>query len=124
MATRVADGDYADFDVAAALHIESGMTRLACSMFCLVAMSGCFFGRNPTAKTIAYASNGALVGVGLLSASGTRDSDETQVGHVLGALAVTAGVLGIILNLAVPTDQPGPPITAGPADGNAASITY
>lgn len=88
-------------------------------------MSGCYFGRSPTAKTVAYASNGALVGLGAWSASGTRDSDETQVGRVIGAAAIAAGIVGVILNLAIPTEHPlPPPITAHPADGSAASITY
>jgi len=88
-------------------------------------MTGCYFGRSPTAKTVAYAGNGALVGLGILGASGTRDSDETNVGHTIGAIAIAAGVLGTVLNLALTEGAaPAPAPTAHPADGNAASITY
>ena len=121
----MAGSAHAGFGAVDALHLDAGMNRLVSFLICVVTMSGCYFGRSPTGKTVAYATNGALVGLGALAASGKRDSDETQVGRIIGTALITAAVVGIIVNLAIPTDHPQPPpVTAQVADGDAASITY
>ena len=100
------------------------MKRLVFTAACILAMPGCYFGRTPTAKTLAYAGNGALVAVGAIGTSARSGNEERNASRMIGVTALAAGVLGIALNLATETEHPAAAPTAHVANGDAASITY
>ena len=84
------------------------MSKLLVGLLATLAMTtGCYFGPGPTAKKIAYAANGALLAAGTADAVlPHRDSDEGNVAKTMDAILITAGVIGIVFNLAMPTDKP------------------
>lgn len=85
-----------------------------------VLTNGCYFGRSPGAKGSAYFANGAAIAIGgLLVLSDTDRSQPSECGAdgchdfggggvAVGLPLLAVGVLGVVLNLAVPTRRPAP----------------
>jgi hypothetical protein len=82
----------------------------------LVAMllPGCYLGRSPGAKKVAYAGNGLLVVGGVAGIAGSA-GDEQGVLTTISAIPLVVGLAGILLNLAVETREPPPPRAYSPS---------
>jgi len=85
--------------------------------------SGCYLGRSPIGKTVAYATNGVVAGVGTLMVTNTGGGDEQGLIRTVGVIPLAIGLVGIALNIAVGTEQPDPPRrgTRAIADGTIAT---
>jgi hypothetical protein len=73
-------------------------------------LGGCYLGRTPGRKAVAYAANGALVVAaagGISNAS--QQHDDAQLTSEIMLVPLLAGLIGIAYNLAVPTETAAPP---------------
>jgi hypothetical protein len=90
---------------------------------CLV-LSGCYLGRAPGAKKVAYVANGAIAATGGLMLAGAQGGgDEERILTNISLIPLAFGLAGIALNLAVGTEQPAipRPLPRAVADGEAST---
>ena len=60
---------------------------------------GCYLGRSPANKGVAYTANTVLVGVGVTGIA-TANGDEQQIATMLAMVPIIVGLTGIAINLA------------------------
>ncbi|HET9988655.1 MAG TPA: hypothetical protein VFQ65_09040 [Kofleriaceae bacterium] len=95
------------------------MRKLVVTAMFLAATGGCVLGRSPTARHTAMVVDGALAAGGIaLAATANHSSSEFATGVAdsvanslqtdLGAVAVAAGIIGLLINVAIAPDKPAP----------------
>jgi hypothetical protein len=95
------------------------MHKLVVVGLLLVTTQGCVLGRSPVARHTAMVADGALVAGGIaLAATANQSSPDFATGVVdgvanslqkdLGAVALVAGIAGLVINLALAPETPAP----------------
>lgn len=75
------------------------MKQLIACLLAVSTLGGCYLGRSPERKVVAYGASTALLGLGVAGLA-SANGDEAQIATMLSLVPLVVGLAGIAINLA------------------------